>query len=218
MFTRIVFATLLMVSTAALAQTPFDHPCPDHTVPDRTITICTPTQSAQVRGRNVMFVGHVTDSLSFQTTTILDGQTFPPGTSPDLNFGIGFPNPGSHRITIQVTDSSGTFESSILVNTIDTPQTPCAAGPTNQTITICSPQDGDQETSPVELAAVTTDSNPLNATQVYVDGTKATEGIADEANFVLTHLILPPGPHRITYQAIEKSGLIIRKTINITVR
>lgn len=80
---------------------------------------------------------------------------------------------------MRVQDSSGTFESSIPVNLIEA-QTPCAGSPTNQTITICTPLDGDQERSPVELAAVTTDSNLLDATQVYVDGVKAKEGLEQE--------------------------------------
>lgn len=216
MFVRIVFAISLMISTASLAQTSFNHPCPDHTVPDRTVTICTPTQSAQVPG-SFFIVAHITDSLSSSTTLLLDGVALSGTATSELNVETGFGQPGSHRITVRAQDSSGTFESSILVNAITT-QTPCAGSPTNQTITICTPQDADQETSPVELAAVTTDSNPLNATQVYVDGVKAAEGNGNEANYVLTHLLLESGPHRITYQALEKSGLIIRKTINITVR
>ncbi len=217
MFFRMIFASFLMISTASFAGTPFDHPCPDHNVPDRTVTICTPTPGAQVRGHFMIFVAHVTDSLSFSATLVFDnGEAIPQPDSSDQNTIIGIPNPGSHRITLRIKDSSGTFESSILVNSITT-ETPCAPGPTNQTITICSPLDGDQQTSPVELAAVTTDSNPLDATQVYVDGVKAAEGNADEANYVLTEILMEPGPHRITFQAVEQSGLIIRKTINITV-
>jgi hypothetical protein len=217
MFVRIVFASFLMMSTAALAQTPFNHPCPDHTVPDRTVTICTPTQSAQVP-LSFFIVAHITDSLSFTAHVLIDDAPLgDPVSASEVNglFGIGLPGP--HRITVKVQDSSGTFESSILVNSISG-QTPCAAGPTNRTITICTPQDGDQETSPVELAAVTTDSNFLDATQVYVDGVKAKEGLGRDANNVLTHVLLEPGPHRITFQAIEGSGLIIRKTIHISVR
>jgi len=216
MFARIVFAVLIF-STAALAQTPFNHPCPDHTVPDRTVIICTPTQGAPIP-LTFFLVGHVIDSLSFTATVLIDGAPLgEPNTTGDLNglFGIGLAGP--HRITVRAQDSSGTFESSILVNSLEE-QTPCAAGPTNRTITICTPQDDDQETSPVELAAVTTDSNFLDATQVYVDGVKAKEGLGRDADYVLTHLLLEPGPHRVTFQAIEGSGLIIRKTIHITVR
>jgi hypothetical protein len=216
MFVRIVFAISLM-TTASLAQTQFNHPCPDHVVPDRTVTICTPTQSAQVPF-SFFIVAHITDSLSFTATLSLDdGPPGTPTTTSELNIGAGFGLPGPHRITVKAQDSSGTFESSILVNSI-AGQTPCAGSSTNQTVTICTPQDGDQETSPVELAAVTTDSNFLDATQVYIDGVKAAEGKGRDANNVLTHLLLEPGPHRVTFQAIEGSGLIIRKTIHISVR
>jgi len=213
---RTILFIFLMTGVSAVAQTSFNHPCPDHTVPDRTVTICTPTQSAQVPG-SFFIVAHVTDSLSFTSTVFFDGINIGGGSVSDIEGEVGSFT-GSHRITVQVQDSSGTFSTSILVNEITTGQTPCAPSQTNQTLVICTPQDGDQETSPVELAAVTTDSNPLNATQVYVDGVKAAEGNGDEANYVLTHLLLEPGPHRVTFQALEKSGLIIRKTINISVR
>src|SRR5262245_64242658 len=72
MFARILFLAFTMFSVSAIAQTPFNHPCPDHTVPDRTVTICTPTQSAQVPG-SFFIVGHITDSLSFTSTLLIDG-------------------------------------------------------------------------------------------------------------------------------------------------
>jgi hypothetical protein len=206
----------LMTSISAVAQTSFNHPCPDHTVPDRTVTICTPTQGSQVPG-SFFVVAHVTDSLTFTSTVFFDGINIGSGAVSDINAEVGSFT-GTHRITVKAQDSSGTFSSSILVNEITNTQTPCAPSQSNQILVICTPQDGDQETSPVEMAAVTTDSNPLNATQVYVDGVKAAEGNGDEANYVLTHLLLEPGPHRVTFQALEKSGLIIRKTINISVR
>jgi hypothetical protein len=217
MTVRAVLLAFFFAGASAFAQTSFNQPCPAHTVPDRTATICTPTQGSQVPG-SFFLVAHVTDSLSFTSTLFFDGINIGGGAGlSDIQAEIGSFT-GSHRITLNVQDSSGTFSTSILVNEITTGQTPCAPSTTNQTLVICTPQDGNQETSPVELAAVTTDSNPLNATQVYVDGVKAAEGNGNEANYVLTHLILPTGPHRVTFQALEKSGLIIRKTINISVR
>jgi hypothetical protein len=68
---------------------------------------------------------------------------------------------------------------------------------------------------------VTIDSNPVVATQVYVDGVKAAEGNGNDDGsnkYVLAHLILQPAPHRVTFQALEQSGAVIRKTIHITVR
>jgi hypothetical protein len=216
MLVRTILCALLLTGASALAQTQFISPCPDHTVPDRTVTICTPTQSALVPG-DYIIVGHITDSLSFTSTLLMDGVVIGGGTSPDILGDIGS-TPGPHRLTLKAQDSLGTISTSILVNEITTNQTPCAPSSTNQTVVICTPQDGNQETSPVELAAVTTDSNPVQATQVYVDGVKAAEGNGNESKYVLAHVILPTGPHRVTFQALETSGLIIRKTINISVR
>ena len=45
----------------------------------------------------------------------------------------------------------------------------CTPGPTNQTVTICSPTDGATIASPVNVVASTTDSNTVNLVQIYVD-------------------------------------------------
>lgn len=218
---RTIFFAFLFAGASAMAQTQFDHPCPNQTLPDRSVILCTPTQGALVPA-SYLIVGHVTDSLSFTTEVLFDGVNIGggPGLS-DILGSVGSTIPGPHLITIKATDSQGTISTSTLVYTITTNATPCAASSTNQTITICTPQNGDQESSPVELAAVTTDSNPLKATQVYVDGVKAAEGTGNDGGsvkYVLAHVLMEPGPHRVTFQALEQSGAIIRKTINITVR
>ena len=214
---RTILFALLFFSVSAMAQTQFDHPCPDQTVPDRSVVICTPTQGALVPGSYII-VGHVTDSLSFTSTLLIDGVNVGSGTQSEILGETGSNIPGPHLITLKATDSSGTISTSVLVYEITNNATPCAPSSTNQTVTICTPQNGDQESSPVELAAVTTDSNPVTATQVYVDGVKAAEGTGNENKVVLAHVLMEPGPHRVTYQALEQSGAIIRKTINITVR
>jgi hypothetical protein len=213
----IVFA-VLFAGASAMAQVQFNQPCPDRTQPDRSVIICTPTQGALLpEVWNV--VGHVTDSLSFSSDFIVDGVDggAEPGRS-DLVGQVSTNIPGPHLITFKVTDSQGTFSTSALVFVITNNVAPCAPSSTNQTVTICTPHDGEQESSPVELAAVTTDSNPVAATQVYVDGVKAAEGNGDENKVVLAQVLMQPGTHRVTFQALEQSGTVIRKTIHITVR
>jgi len=220
---RSICFAVLFASASAMAQSQFTHPCPgpDQTLPDRSIILCTPTQGSLVPA-SYLIVGHVTDSLSFTTEILFDGVNIGggPGES-DIVGSVGATIPGPHVITLKATDSQGTISTTTLVYTITTNATPCAPSSTNQTITICTPQNGDQESSPVELAAVTTDSNPLKATQVYVDGVKAAEGTGNDGGsvkYVLAHILMEPGPHRVTFQALEQSGAVIRKTINITVR
>jgi len=218
---RSILFAVLFAGASAVAQSQFTHPCPDQTLPDRSVILCTPTQGRLVPA-SYLVVGHVTDSLSFTTELDFDGVNIGGGPGQSDTVGsVGSTIPGPHLITLKATDSQGTISTSTLVYTITTNATPCAPSSTNQTVTICTPQDGDQESSPVELAAVTTDSNPLKATQVYVDGAKAAEGNGNDGGsnkYVLAHVLLEPGPHRVTFQALEQSGAVIRKTIHITVR
>jgi hypothetical protein len=218
---RTILFALLFAGASAMAQSQFTQPCPDRTLPDRSVILCTPPQGALVPA-SYLVVGHITDSLSFTTELDFDGINIGggPGES-DIAGSVGSTIPGPHLFTLKATDSQGTISTSVLVFTITTNATPCAPSSTNQTVTICTPHDGDQESSPVELAAVTTDSNPLLATQVYVDGIKAAEGNGNDGGsnkYVLAHLLMQPGPHRVTFQALEQSGTVIRKTIHITVR
>jgi hypothetical protein len=219
---RTILFAVLFTGASAMAQVQFEQPCPDRTLPDRSVVICTPTQGSLVPASYII-VGHVTDSLSFTSDVIIDGLDTgaQPGQS-DIFVETASSIPGPHLITLKATDSSGTISTSVLLFEITTNATPCAPSSTNQTVTICTPHDGDQESSPVTLAAVTTDSNPVVATQVYVDGVKAAEGNSDAAGgspkYVLAHVLMQPGTHRVTYQALEQSGTVIKKTIHITVR
>src|SRR6266496_2487391 len=51
----------------------------------------------------------------------------------------------------------------------------CALNPTNQTVTICTPADGEIVSSPVHVVAAATDSNPVSYLQIYRDGVKVFE-------------------------------------------
>jgi hypothetical protein len=40
---RTILFAFLFAGASAMAQSQFTHPCPDRTLPDRSVIICTPT-------------------------------------------------------------------------------------------------------------------------------------------------------------------------------
>jgi len=95
------------------------------------------------------------------------------------------------------------------------PPGPCTMNPDNQTVTICTPANGAVVASPVHIVADTTDSNPVNLVQIYVDGAARYTAFAGRLD---TSLAMTPGAHRLTVQARDTTRLYFKSTINITVR
>ena len=90
----------------------------------------------------------------------------------------------------------------------------CTPNPTNQTVTICSPASGATVSSPVNVVAVTTDTNSVNLVQIYVDGVKAFDSHSNQVN---TNVTLADGTHRLTVQATDSAGVTFKTTESITV-
>lgn len=90
----------------------------------------------------------------------------------------------------------------------------CTPGTTNRTVTICSPANNATVSSPVTISAAATDSNPVEAMQVYLDGVKVFE--VTNTKTLDTSLAVSSGAHRLTVQAIDASGAF-KSTVNITV-
>ena len=89
--------------------------------------------------------------------------------------------------------------------------------PSTQTavVSILEPNSGSTVASPVTVQAKVSDPNPVQVTQIYVDGTKVTEaagaGITADVN-------LTNGSHQLTVQAIEaNTGATIKNSIGINV-
>jgi hypothetical protein len=90
----------------------------------------------------------------------------------------------------------------------------CTLNSTSPSVTICTPQNSATVTSPVQMSAGTTDSNPVSYVQLYVDGAKI---ITQKGGVLNTNATLSAGPHRVTVQAKDSTGTSFKTTINITV-
>jgi hypothetical protein len=90
----------------------------------------------------------------------------------------------------------------------------CALSSNMPSVTICSPKSEANIVSPVTIIAGTTDTHPVKLLQVYVDGSKRYEA---KLSAIDLHLPMNTGPHRLTVQALDLSGVWFKKTIYITV-
>jgi phospholipase C len=90
----------------------------------------------------------------------------------------------------------------------------CSLSPASPSVTICSPQSGATVSSPVNVAAGTTDSRQVTLLQIYLDGVKVYQVAAGTLN---TNLVTASGTHRLTVQAKDSAGVIFKSTIYVTV-
>lgn len=91
----------------------------------------------------------------------------------------------------------------------------CALSSASPSVTICTPQNGTTVSSPVNVVAGTTDSQAVTLLQIYLDGAKVYQVAAAQLN---TNVMMNPGTHRLTVQAIDSAKIIFKSTINVTVK
>jgi hypothetical protein len=165
----------------------------------RDVSTCAPVPGATV---SVQGSATTTDingyySFSLPASTNLSVQAVSPGWAPltraatvnagyatDLNFYLNSPLPPS-----------------------------CTIDPANRTVTMCSPSDNATLQSPVPVMAGSTDSNPVSAIQVYVDGIY---GYHVPSNMINTSIAMLPGTRRLTVQATDALGTF-KKTVYVNV-
>jgi hypothetical protein len=90
----------------------------------------------------------------------------------------------------------------------------CALNSGNRTVTICTPGNGSNVGSPVNIVAGTTDATPVKLTQIYLDGKKIFEIRQSAINL---NLPIATGTHRLTVQALDTANVFFKSTVNITV-
>jgi hypothetical protein len=92
----------------------------------------------------------------------------------------------------------------------------CTASGPSPSVTICTPAANSTVTSPVLVTAAAVDSNPIKALQIYLDGVKVYEVVA---NSLSTNVSMSSGvQHRLTVQAIDSTSLVFKQTIYVTAK
>ena len=184
-------------------------PCPLQGVA-RSVTICTPASGASLEspvhlvaatGEPVMRMEIWVDGVKFSET---------PGNVVDTNLPLSI---GTHAVAVVADEVDTSYFSSQVSLGVQAPST-CTANPSGPSITVCAPANGSTVTSPVQVNALTTDSNPVNNMEIWVDGAKAFETFA---NHIQTALTMAPGAHRFVVVAIDSTGFRFTQVNSITV-
>jgi phospholipase C len=201
---------LLVLSIFGFAPVAAAATCPLSTV-NPSVTVCTPTPNQWV-GTPAHIVAGSTDSNPVIAMQIyVDNQLIYKVQANALDTYINLAL-GNHLLTVQAWDNTGrSFKTDVAISM--TP--PCALNTQNQTVTICTPGDGETVSSPVHLVAGATDSTPVRSMQVWVDGKKTYEQFSAPLDVYLT--TLTPGAHRIGVQAYPISGPVFKAVQNIVV-
>jgi hypothetical protein len=85
----------------------------------------------------------------------------------------------------------------------------------NRYVTITSPADGATVASPVRVTATATSPDTVTRMEIWIDRTNKVFQQTD-TNTIDTTIPLASGPHRLTVQAIDSSGAVFKRPINIT--
>jgi hypothetical protein len=90
----------------------------------------------------------------------------------------------------------------------------CALKGRNRSVTICSPANGRDVNSSVNIQAGTTDRTPVKLMQVFVDGNKIYEAPLSAIDI---DLLLSKGSHLLTVDAIDVQNVSFGQTIIVRV-
>ena len=112
---------------------------------------------------------------------------------------------GNHTITVKGWDSAGPFKTVVPVAM----QPPCALNPANQTVTICSLVAGSVVSQPFHVVAAATDSNPVKAMTLFIDGV-GHGGISNSAILDMYASNLSLGTHTVGVQAQDSTGFVAK--------
>lgn len=180
------------------------------------VTICAPTGGDMATSPFRVNATAQSDSAIQYVQIYLDGvlQQTLKAASVDMQVSAA---DGAHRLTVQAKDAAG----KVLKNTVNftvsalpTSSTPpCATSGVG--VTICAPANGDTVTSPVMVKAAAQSSVPIQYVQIYVDGVsqKTLAGATIEAAVPMA-----AGTRRLTVQAKDANGTILKSTVYVAVQ
>ena len=99
------------------------------------------------------------------------------------------------------------------ISTVATAST-CTPGPTDPSVTVCTPTQNLIVPSPTHVQASTTDSqHKVTAVQIYVDNALITQV---NATTIDTYINLAIGNHLVTVQAWDDSGATFKTNVNVS--
>jgi hypothetical protein len=180
-----------------------------------SVTICTPDNNATVTSPVTVSAGTTDSKPVTKTQLFVDGIQKFTASSGTLKTSISL-SAGTHRLTVQATDTAGTIFKQTIYITVSTTGGGCTASTVSPSVTICSPANNATVSSPVAVKALTTDTaHTVSYVQAYVDGVAK---VTQQGATLSTSIAMTSGAHRLTVQAKDSAGTIFKQTVNITVQ
>lgn len=194
-----------------LTAAPSSAPCMLDTA-SPSVTICTPGNNTQVTSPVTITAGTTDSNPVSKVQLFVDGKGTLTQSGATFNSSTSL-TPGSHRLTVQAYDSTGTIFKQTIYATVQSVGTGCTLATASPSVTICSPAHNATVTSPLTVTAGATDSATVSYIQLYVDGKVVATQQGGNLNTTLT---LTAGAHRLTVQAKDSAGVVFKQTINVT--
>lgn len=179
-----------------------------------SVTICSPADNSSVTSPARVLAAAKSDYSIPYMQLYLDGAKVFQSNGSELDTSLSLPD-GKRRLTVQTKDASGAvLKQTIYVTVGSAPPATCQAG-TLSSVTICSPANNASAASPVRIIARADSANPISYMQLYVDGVKLATIFAKAID---QSFPMAAGKRRVTVQARESTGNIIKQTIYVDVQ
>lgn len=95
-----------------------------------------------------------------------------------------------------------------------TPRAPCVKSATNQSVTICQPQEATFSNSPLRVVAETTSTNPVTGINLYVDNVLRSQFRSSAIDQLVS---LPDGNHFVEVKGLASNGSAFRSSRHVTI-
>jgi len=174
----------------------------------RSVKVCSP---AQLSGNTLHLLANTTAGAATGMKVYIENSLVLYTPNDLVNRMIAIPN-GGHRITVTAWDARGSFSSARWIN-VNT-SFGCPALTADRSISLCFPTSNTTVGNPTQVVAAVRTSRAYHGAKIYVDGTVKYSTTSKQVNASLN---LPLGTHRITVQAFDSQGSIL-KTVYATVR
>jgi hypothetical protein len=156
------------------------------------------TDTAQVTSMQVF----VDNRLRFQSS----------GNSLQTNLPIAI---GNHTLLVRAQDVNARFFSSPRQVTIFTGTAPATCATPTSAMTICAPTQNETTGTSVHILANADSSNPITATQVYIDNVEVYNDTSG-TTYVDSNFTVSVGSHLIVVKSFDSHGSIFSASVNIT--
>lgn len=187
-------------------------PCPQSAT-DPSVTICTPTNGANVSSPLNVVAGTNSSSPIESLAIWLDGKkVFNTGQSL-LNTSIPIAT-GAHVLAVQGINAAKqvfTQTISVTVGSVSGGCTPLSAVPSEN---ICVPANGAGVSSPIAVQSAGHMAAAVKSSQIWLDGAFRYQAASA---FINTTITAGSGSHRLTVQTIDVNNVIAKQTIFVTV-